>query len=90
LPVVAPPPPAAVAPGRLRAALSGLALGVGLHLVRDLATGPGVPLWWPVEDDGVLVPYAWYALVLGIATAVAVGRQLSRSRARARPSSRSA
>jgi inner membrane protein len=81
---------AAVAPGRLRAALSGLALGVGLHLVRDLATGPGVPLWWPVEDDGVLVPYAWYALVLGIATAVAVGRQLSRSRARARPSSRSA
>jgi inner membrane protein len=81
---------AAMGPRRLRTALCGLSLGVCLHLVRDLATGPGVPLWWPVEDDGVLVPYAWYALVLGIATAVAVGRQLSRSRARARPSSRSA
>ena len=80
---------AVVASGRLRTALSGLALGVGLHLVRDLATGPGVPLWWPVEDAGVLVPHAWYALVLGVAAAVAGGRQLYRSRARSRPSSRS-
>ncbi|HYY11910.1 MAG TPA: metal-dependent hydrolase [Kineosporiaceae bacterium] len=80
---------AVVASRHLRTALSGFALGVGLHLVRDLATGPGVPLWWPVEDAGVLVPHAWYALVLGVAAAVAGGRQLSHSRARSRPSSRS-
>jgi inner membrane protein len=80
---------AAVGPRRLRTALYGLSLGVCLHLVRDLATGPGVPLWWPVEDDEVLVPYAAYALVVGAAAAVAAGRQVRRRAACPRPSSRS-
>ena len=75
---------AVVASRHLRTALSGFALGVGLHLVRDLATGPGVPLWWPVEGAGVLVPHAWYALVLAVAAAVAGGRQLYRSRSSSR------
>ena len=81
---------ATVSPRRLRTALSGLSLGVCLHLVRDLATGPGVPLWWPVEHDGILVPYGVYAVVLGTAAAVAAGRQIRRrAAARPEPSSRS-
>ncbi len=81
---------AAMGPRRLRPALYGLSLGVCLHLVRDVATGPGVPLWWPVEDGGVLLPYWIYALVLGAATATVAGRQVRRSgAARPRSSSRS-
>ncbi len=80
----------AMGPRRLRPALYGLSLGVCLHLVRDVATGPGVPLWWPVEDGGVLLPYWIYALVLGAATATVAGRQVRRSgAARPRSSSRS-
>jgi inner membrane protein len=79
---------AAMGPRRLRTALCGLSLGVCLHLVRDLATGPGVPLWWPVEDDGVLLPYWVYALVLVAAAAVAASRQ-ARGSVAARPRSSS-
>ncbi len=74
--------------GRLRVPLAGLGLGVLLHLVRDIATGPGVPLVWPVDDASVLVPYAVYAGVLVLITITAVLRssgagQLPRSRSRA-------
>jgi inner membrane protein len=47
----------------------GLAFGVAAHLCRDLATGPGVPLLWPLSAAAVTVPYAVYAAVLLIAGA---------------------
>lgn len=67
--------PAVLTSGRLRTATVGLAAGVGLHLVRDLATGPGVPLLWPLLDTGVRVPYAAYLVVLVVAAAGAVARR---------------
>lgn len=51
---------------RWRAALMGGALGVALHLVRDLATGPGVPMFWPFSQSGVRVAYGWYIGLLAI------------------------
>jgi inner membrane protein len=53
----------------------GLAVGVVLHLVRDLATGPGVPLWWPFSASTVTLPFAAYGGVLGVATVVAALRR---------------
>jgi inner membrane protein len=54
--------------GRRAAALRYLAVGVLLHFVRDLATGPGVPLLWPLGSS-VLLPYAGYAALLCLAAA---------------------
>jgi membrane-bound metal-dependent hydrolase YbcI (DUF457 family) len=42
----------------------GLGFGVALHLFRDLATGPGVPLLWPLSDATIRMPYAVYATLL--------------------------
>lgn len=53
---------------RRAAALRYLAAGVLLHFVRDLATGPGVPLLWPLGGS-ILLPYAGYAAVLCLAAA---------------------
>ena len=61
-------------PGRLRTPLSGLALGVLLHLVRDIVTGPGASLFWPIAGTSVLLPYPLYAGVLCLAAAWAVLR----------------
>jgi inner membrane protein len=55
-------------------ALTGLGTGVLLHLVRDLATGPGVPLLWPVEGTE-RAPYLIYGLMLALATTVALIRR---------------
>jgi inner membrane protein len=68
---------------RTRTALLGLALGVALHLVRDLGTGPGVPLLWPLDGRSVLVPYAAYFAAVAAAAVIAAGRvPLARARAR--------
>jgi membrane-bound metal-dependent hydrolase YbcI (DUF457 family) len=48
----------------------GLAAGVSAHLFRDLATGPGIPLGWPLETGIAHVPYFYFALVLGLAPLV--------------------
>lgn len=56
----------AVVPSLRRVAL-GLAVGVALHLVRDTAAGPGVPLLWPLTESVVLVPYPWYTGLLLVA-----------------------
>jgi inner membrane protein len=61
--------------GRVRTALSGLAAGVLAHLVRDIATGPGVPLLWPVQDQSVQLPYTIYLTALGAVTVVTVLRR---------------
>ena len=50
-----------------------VAAGVALHLLRDLATGGGVPLLWPL-DVVVEAPYAVYAGVL-VVLAVLAGRR---------------
>lgn len=42
----------------------GLGFGVAMHLFRDLSTGPGVPLLWPVTDEPTRMPYAVYATIL--------------------------
>jgi inner membrane protein len=56
-----------------RTRLAALALGVVLHGVRDLATGPGVPLLWPLVPESVQMPYAAYlGLLVAAVAAVAV------------------
>jgi inner membrane protein len=70
------------ASARLRPVVVPLAAGVGLHLVRDLATGPGVPLLWPA-GGAVLLPYGAYAAVLAclaLAATLAVPQSSSRRR----------
>lgn len=47
-----------LARGRRRTALTGLAVGTLLHFVRDVGTGPGVPLLWPLTRRNLRVPYA--------------------------------
>jgi inner membrane protein len=60
---------------RVRLVAAGAALGVVLHLWRDLVTGPGVPLLWPLTDDGVRLPYlAVYGLPLALIGALALVR----------------
>jgi inner membrane protein len=59
----------------------GVALGVSLHLFRDLATGPGVPLLWPVAGSSVRVPQAVYLTIVVSAAVVAAARVRARERA---------
>ena len=40
-----------------RASLAAAASGVGLHFVRDIATGQGLPVWWPFEHKNRMLPY---------------------------------
>jgi inner membrane protein len=65
---------AAVTRRRTRTAALGLCVGVALHLVRDVATGPGIPLLWPIDQSDVRLPYGIYLAALGAVTAVAVLR----------------
>jgi inner membrane protein len=60
--------------GGLRRALLGLSLGVAMHLVRDLGTDPGVPLWWPIGQHSVLVPYPIYFCTMVVVAGIAAGR----------------
>lgn len=69
----------AAARSRLRVPLLGLAVGLGTHLVRDLATGPGVPLLWPLQPTSVVVPYVVY---LGVLVLVVVASGCRRSQRR--------
>jgi inner membrane protein len=62
---------AGLSSGRLRTALTGLAAGTLLHFVRDVGTGPGVPLFWPLTRRNLRIPYAAY---LGPVAAAAVAR----------------
>lgn len=64
--------------GRRSSVLGGLALGVLLHFVRDIGTGPGLPLWWPISDTAVLLDYRWYACAMVCVAAVAAIRAVSR------------
>ena len=48
-----------------------LGAGVALHFLRDLFTGPGLPLLWPL-DVAVLLPYGVYATLLVALAAIAI------------------
>jgi membrane-bound metal-dependent hydrolase YbcI (DUF457 family) len=55
------------ASGQLRVFMSGAALGLASHLIRDMAEpgqNGGVSLFWPSSDRGVTIPYAVYALLM--------------------------
>lgn len=66
---------AAAAIPRLRTPLSGLALGVLLHFVRDIGTGPGLPVLWPAARKSFRVRYASYSLPLSAMAAVTAIRR---------------
>jgi inner membrane protein len=53
----------------------GAAAGMLLHFVRDVATGPGVALLWPVSDTAVEVPHAVYLGAVALLALLAVGRR---------------
>ncbi|MDX6210775.1 MAG: inner membrane protein [Frankiales bacterium] len=53
-----------------RRELAAASAGVLLHFVRDIATGPGLPLWWPWEQRGRRVPYAYYSRLLVVLAAI--------------------
>jgi len=60
---------------RFRLVAAGAALGVAVHLWRDLVTGPGIPLLWPLSDDGARLPYlAVYGPPLALIGAFALVR----------------
>jgi inner membrane protein len=59
---------------RARPVLTGVALGFCLHFLRDIATGPGLPLWWPISTDNVRCPYVLYECVLLALSACATFR----------------
>ncbi len=67
----------AVASHRRRSLFAAAAVGVGLHFVRDIATGPGLPAWWPWEQRNRSLPYALYARVLLVAATVGSLRLLA-------------
>lgn len=52
--------------------------GVLLHFLRDVATGPGLPLLWPA-GGAVLLPYLLYVSVCAGLAAVAVSRTTARA-----------
>jgi inner membrane protein len=65
----------------LRKPLVGLAGGVVLHVVRDMATGPGVPLLWPLIPENFLLPYSVYVALMVLST---VGSTIRLGHGRAR------
>jgi inner membrane protein len=62
---------AAALRNRPRTAALGLAAGAALHLVRDVVSGPGIPLLWPLDPVDVRLPYGVYLAVLAGAAALA-------------------
>lgn len=65
----------------LRLTSLGLAFGLAMHLLRDLATGPGVPLAWPISSAIASTPYALFAGALALMIgAVAIPRRLAPGR----------
>jgi inner membrane protein len=68
---------------RRRAVAAGVACGIAAHLFRDLGTGGGVPLLWPLTSAELEVPYVLYLIVLvtlSVQIGVSGGRRARRSR----------
>ena len=51
--------------GRIRVVLLGAAFGVLAHLLRDIATGDGVALLWPLSSAAVRIPFWIEAAAIG-------------------------
>src|SRR4051794_15431666 len=66
---------AALTHGRARQIAAGTAFGVCAHFFRDLATGPGVPLFWPIWTGTIRVPYVLFVVGLAFAAAFVVSRK---------------
>jgi inner membrane protein len=64
--------------GRGSALSLGAAFGVSAHLVRDLATGPGVPLVWPASSAAIAYPYLVFAAALVLAGGIAAAGEMRR------------
>jgi inner membrane protein len=64
---------------KIRSIAAGAATGVAVHLWRDLATGPGVPLTWPLSTALVRLPYSVFAISVLAAVALSVVRARPRS-----------
>ena len=60
---------------KFRTPAGGLAAGIVFHLLRDIATGPGVPLLWPLRPDSVRTAHWSYLLALVALAAIATTRQ---------------
>jgi inner membrane protein len=50
------------------------AVGLAVHLGRDVATGHGLMLWWPLSKDDVKVHYGYYAVACAAAMTSGVAR----------------
>src|SRR5208282_1717894 len=61
---------AAVASRRHRAVLAGVATGLVLHFARDLAEGPGVRVFWSLQDTSWLASSRWFLGMIVVFTAV--------------------
>jgi inner membrane protein len=68
----------ALAP-KWRAALAGIATGVVLHFLRDVGTGPGVSLGWPIFPQNVKVPYSVYFGAMAAVTGLVIFRRRFRA-----------
>jgi len=64
----------AAAVPRVRTAAGALSAGVVLHLLRDAATGPGVPVFWPARPESAFLSHWAYVLVCFTLAAVASAR----------------
>ena len=64
----------AFAARRARTVALGLATGVVLHLFRDLASGPGVSLFWPLSATRMHLPYGAYLTALFLLAAIGTVR----------------
>lgn len=64
-----------------RQILLGLAFGISTHLIRDISTGPGISLLWPLDDTAIRMPYAFYATALAIAVVARLSRRARGRRA---------
>lgn len=69
----------AVLAPRARGIAAGAAAGVAVHLWRDLSTGPGVPLVWPLSTAMVRLPYSVFACSVLAAAALIVAQERWRS-----------
>jgi len=62
----------------------GVSFGVAAHLLRDVATGGGVSLFWPVTNRNVHVSYSSYIVLLCLLSVIIVVRNTGKMSANAR------